>query len=310
MLGSFAEAEDLVQEVLVRAWRARDTYAGDAPLLNWLMRIATNACLNALTRSRPRALPQLDRPDVPWDASFVEVEASTWITPAPDAQLWSDPSHLTESRETVALAFIALLQRLSPKQRAALLLKDVLGWSAEDIAEVLALSVSAVSSALHRARETVAVGASARALRPADAPGPEPSPAVLAAYVRSWETHDLERLVALLREEVILAMPPHQAWLRGLHNVSAFLKGPRFAGFWARGLKARATRANGLPSVAWYVGGPDGRHRLHSLHIMRFENDLVAEAINFIGPTYLHGFGLSPFWDQEEAPPPAGSSQA
>src|SRR5215468_2545158 len=154
MLGSFEEAEDVVQEVLLRAWRSRDTYAGDAPLSHWLMRIATNACLNALTRGRrPRALPQLDRDP---DAPLAELEAATWVTPAPDAQLFPDPARAAETREQVALAFIALLQRLPPKQRAALLLKDVVGWSAEEIADALELTLFSVNSALHRARVTMA----------------------------------------------------------------------------------------------------------------------------------------------------------
>jgi RNA polymerase sigma-70 factor (ECF subfamily) len=164
----------------------------------------------------------------------------------------------------VALAFIALLQRLPPKQRAALLLKDVVGWSAEEIAAVLDLSAPAVNSALHRARETMAT----HVRTPAD----EPSPEVLAAYVRSWETRDLDGLVALLREDVIFAMPPHSIWLRGRDAVRGLLLSPRFSAFWARGLRATHTRASGLPALAWYWGGhEDGVLRLHSIHVMRFE---------------------------------------
>src|SRR5215468_4733233 len=155
MLGAFEEAEDVVQDVLLRAWRARDSYAGDAPLEHWLMRIATNACLNVLTRDRPRALPQLDRDPTAPGAALQELEAATWVTPAPDARLFPDPARAAEAREQVALAFVALLQRLPPKQRAVLLLKDVVGWSAEEIAAALDLTVSSVNSALHRARETV-----------------------------------------------------------------------------------------------------------------------------------------------------------
>src|SRR5213595_2973899 len=179
MLGSFEEAEDVVQEVLLRAWRSRGTYAGDAPLSHWLMRIATNACLNALTRGRARALPQLDRGPVQVGTPIEELEAATWVTPAPDTRLFPDPARAAEAREQVALAFIALLQRLPPKQRAVLLLKDVVGWPAEEIASALELTPSSVNSALHRARQTVATP-------PRDA-HEEPPPAVLAAYVRSWE---------------------------------------------------------------------------------------------------------------------------
>jgi RNA polymerase sigma-70 factor (ECF subfamily) len=286
MLGSFEEAEDVVQEALLRAWRSRDTYAADAPLGHWLMRIATNACLNVLTRERPRALPQLDRPPVAAGAAFETVEAATWVTPAPDARLFPDPAQAAEARETVALAFVALLQRLPPKPRAVLLLKDVLGWPAEEIAAALELTVSSVNSALHRAREAVAACPRTSF--------PDPAPDVLGAYVRSWESHDVDALVALLRRDVVFAMPPHAMWFRGADVVSTFLRAPRFATFWARGLMATRTRANGLPALAWYIGDPDGVHRLHSIHVMRFEEGALAEAVNFIGAYYLHGFDLAP----------------
>jgi RNA polymerase sigma-70 factor (ECF subfamily) len=283
MLGSFAEAEDVVQDVLLRAWRSRETYAGDAPLAHWLMRIATNACLNVLTRERGRSLPQLDRASVAAATPIEELEAATWVTPAPDARLFPDPARAAEAREEVALAFIALLQRLPPKQRAVLLLKDVVGWSADEIADALELTVSSVSSALHRARETVA----ARPRGPVEDPPPE----VLDAYVRSWETRDLDSLVALLRKDVVFAMPPHATWFRGAEVVRAFLQTPRFVAFWASGLRAVRTRANGLPALAWYSGrAGDGLYRLHSIHVMRFQDGAVAEATNFIGPHYLHGF--------------------
>jgi RNA polymerase sigma-70 factor (ECF subfamily) len=284
MLGSFEEAEDVVQEVLLRAWRSRETYAGDAPLAHWLMRIATNACLNALTRGRQRALPQLDRDP---GAPLLEHEAATWVTPAPDARLYPDPARAAEAREQVALAFIALLQRLPPKQRAVLLLKDVVGWSAEEIASALELTASSVNSALHRARQTVAAS-------PPDA-SEDPPPEVLAAYVRSWETRDIDSLVALLRKDVVFAMPPHATWFRGADAVRTFLETPRFGAFWTRGLRAIATRANGLPALVFYAGRPDEDvYWLHAIQVMRFEAGAVAEATTFIGPAYLHGFDAAP----------------
>jgi RNA polymerase sigma-70 factor (ECF subfamily) len=284
MLACFEEAEDVVQDVLLRAWRSRDTYAGDAPLEHWLMRIATNACLNVLTRVRPRALPQLDHDPVAVGAPMAELEAATWVTPAPDARLYPDPARTTEAREEVALAFIALLQRLPPRQRAALLLKDVVGWPAEEIAAALELTVSSVNSALHRARETVA----ARPRTPLDDPAPE----VLAAYLRSWETRDLASLVALLHHDVVFAMPPHAAWFRGVDAVRAFLQVPPFSVRWARGLRGTPTRANGLPALVWYSPDDGGLQRLHSIQIIRFENGRAAEVTSFIGACYLHGFGL------------------
>lgn len=281
MLGSFAEAEDVLQEALLRAWRSRETFAGDAPLAHWLMRIATNACLNRLTRERSRTLPQLERSPASASTPIEALEAATWVTPAPDAQLFPDPARTLEEREAVALAFIALLQRLPPKQRAVLLLKDVVGWSAEEIAASLELTLSSVNSALHRARETVAA-------RP-KSPVAEPAPELVGAYVRSWETRDLDALVALLKHDVVLAMPPHAAWFQGAGDVKAFLQTPRFAGFWARGLRGLPVRANGLPAVVWYVGGHEGPH---SIQVMRFVDGALAEATNFIGVDYLHGFEL------------------
>jgi RNA polymerase sigma-70 factor (ECF subfamily) len=284
MLGTFEEAEDVVQEVLLRAWRSRESYAGDAPLEHWLMRIATNACLNVLTRARPRALPQLDREPVAVGAPLAELEAATWVTPAPDARLFPDPARTAEAREEVALAFIALLQRLPPRQRAALLLKDVVGWPAEEIAAALELTVPSVNSALHRARQTVAT-------RPRG-PVEDPAPELLAAYLRSWETRDLESLVALLRHDVVFAMPPHDAWFRGAEVVRAFLQVPPFSVRWARGLRATPTRANGLPALVWYSPDDAGVHRLHSIQLVRFENGLAAEVTSFVGARYLHGFDV------------------
>jgi RNA polymerase sigma-70 factor (ECF subfamily) len=288
MLGSFEEAEDVAQEALLRAWRSRDSYAGDAPLLHWLMRIATNACLNALTRGRARELPQLDRDP---GAPLLEHETAAWVTPAPDARLFPDPASAAEAREEVALAFIALLQRLPPKQRAVLLLKDVVGWPAEEIASALDLTASSVNSALHRARQTIAA---ARREAPE-----EPPPEVLAAYVRSWETRDIDGLVALLRENVVFAMPPHATWFRGAGAVRTFLQTPRFGAFWTRGLRVTHTRANGLPAIVFYAAGPDDdAYRLHSIQVLRFEDGAVAEATTFIGAAYLRGFDAAPALDR------------
>jgi RNA polymerase sigma-70 factor (ECF subfamily) len=281
MLGSFAEAEDLVQDVLLRAWRARATYAGDAPLSHWLMRIATNACLTALARRRSRGLPQLE---LPAGHPLEELEAATWITPAPDAKLFPDPAAAAEAREEVALAFIALLQRLPPRQRAVLLLKDVVGWSSDEIAAALDLTVSSVSSALHRARETVA----ARPRGPID----DPPPDALRDYVRAWEARDLDALVARLKEDVVFAMPPHATWFLGREPLAAFLQRPPFSERWARGLRALPTRANGLPAVVWYAPDADGSWRLHSIQVMKFEGGQLAEATNFVGAAYLRGFDV------------------
>jgi RNA polymerase sigma-70 factor, ECF subfamily len=230
MLGCFADAEDLVQETLLRAWRSRATYTGDAPLRHWHMRIATNACLNVLERQRPRQLPQLDLEAAGARSPLQELEAAHWLTPAPDALLFPRPDAVLELREQVSLAFLALLQRLPPKQRAALLLKDVLGWSSRDIAQALELTLSSVNSALHRARETMT---SAPTGQPDD-----PPVEVLKNYLRCWEEGDLEGLVGIMRRDIAFAMPPFATWFRGAVAVREFLESPRFAAFWSRGLAA------------------------------------------------------------------------
>ena len=284
MLGSFADAEDLVQETLLRAWRARATYSADAPLLNWLMRIATNACLTHLDRRAPRHLPQFDRAAADRDAPFESLEASYWVTPAPDEALFRDPQETLEAREKVALAFIALLQRLPPSQRAVLILKDVVGWSADEIARTLDQTVSSVNSALHRARGSMC----ATPKQPAEDPPHE----VLREYIRCWEEQDLQGLVSCLHADIVFAMPPFTNWFRGAGAIRGFLQSQQFVPFWSRGLAARETHANGRPALVWYTPRSDGVWRPHSIHVMQFEGPLLKEAINFIGGLYLAGFQM------------------
>jgi RNA polymerase sigma-70 factor (ECF subfamily) len=283
MLGSYADAEDLVQEVLLRAWRSRDTYAGDAPVDHWLFRIATNACLNELASRKRRGLPQVDRaPARPTDP-LEEIDAADWLTPAPDARLFAGPARALEMRESVALAFLALLQQLPPRQRAVLLLKDVVGWPAEEIAAALELTLGSVNSALHRARETVAT----RTLAHSDDPAPE----LLGAYVRSWEAHDIEGLVSLLRDDVVFAMPPYANWLRGAAAVAQFAERPPLSASWAKGFRCVETRANGQTALVFYRPA-GGVYRPSDLHLVRFVEGRIAEAITFFGTACLRGFDV------------------
>ena len=245
MLGSFEEAEDVVQDVLLRAWRARDTYAGDAPLAHWLMRIATNACLNALTRGRPRALPQLDRD--PARRRSMELEAATWVTPAPDARLFPDPARARGG----ARAGGAGVHRpaCSGCRRSSARCCCSRTWSAGRPRR----SPSALELTVVVGEQRASPRARDGRRRARAAPTEDPPPEVLAAYLRSWETRDLDSLVALLRKDVVFAMPPHATWFRGAAAVRAFLQTPRFGAFWTRGLRVTLTRANGLPALVFYA---------------------------------------------------------
>jgi RNA polymerase sigma-70 factor, ECF subfamily len=284
MLGSFPDAEETVQDALTNAWKGRASYTGAAPLRHWLFRIATNACLNA--RKRRRALPDLRSGPARAGSSVGEpIDPDSWITPAPDDALHpgdhGDAARVLEERETVTLAFVALLQRLPPRQRAVLLLKDVVGFSAEEIAEALGLSVAAVSSALHRARAAVPID------RRDGYTGPPPE--LLREYVRCWEARDLTGLLALLREDVVLTMPPWPIWFQGRLAVEQFLTSPRFDSFWSSGPRIVLTRANGQDALVFYR---DGGQLLHSIQIPRCDGATVAHICNFVGPAYLHGFRL------------------
>ena len=277
MLGSFADAEDIVQDVLLNAWKSRASYAGDAPLGHWLMRIATNACLNALASRKRRSLPQLIREPSSGLAAIESLELAEWIGPAPDAPLFG-AAPVLEARESVALAFIALLQNLPPKQRAVLLLKDVVGWSAEEIASALELTVPSVNSALHRARETVKM--------PASRSG-DPEPEILRAYVRSWEEHDVDALVALLHDDLVFAMPPYATWFDNRVEFERFLRGSLFSKRWAGGFRLLETRANDRVAFAFYHQG-----RRSSIQVLDFTDDKVAQIVTFIGEPYFRGFDV------------------
>jgi RNA polymerase sigma-70 factor (ECF subfamily) len=296
MLGSYADAEDLVQETLLRAWRSRDSFAGDAPLSHWLMRIATNACLTELEARKRRSLPQLDS-EAAVGVTHVDIESSElslWISPAPDAKLFPEPAQVLEARESVALAFVALLQRLSARQRAAFLLKEVLDWSVEEVATALEMSESAVSSALHRARETVgwprqagAVGLASTETR-TSAPPPE----LVLSYVQSWERRDIDTLLSLMRKDIVFSMPPYSTWFHDRSELGRFLRGPQFGARWSAGFRTQLTLANRQLAIAFYRRSSVGDYEASSIQMIRFEEDRVSEIVCFIGPEYLRGFEL------------------
>lgn len=247
------------------------------------MRIATNACLNELSSRRRRGLPHLDL-DATRAGSPTEMAAGfEWLTPAPDEALFPDPAESCESRESVALAFLALLQHLPPRQRAVFVLKEVLGWSVREIASSLELSEGSVASALHRARETIPM--------PLPALTQDPTPNALRDYLHCWERHDIDKMVGLMREDIVFSMPPFSSWFAGRSSVKQFLESPVFSERWAPGFRTVPTRANGELAIAFYRGS-EGAFVASSLQVVRFIEDQVATIIAFVGPEHLRGFDL------------------
>lgn len=259
MLGSVVEAEDAVQDTMLRAWKARDRFDGRASVRTWLVRIATNVCLDALgagERRRVRAIDLAPEPHaVHDDMPLVRREASHWLEPVPDALALpagddTHPERRALARESIHLAFVAALQYLPPRQRAALLLTQVLDWSAAETAAALDMTVPAVNSALQRARATLAARGPAVAPRPLDAP----KAALLARYVDAFERYDVAALVALLHEDAAMSMPPYELWLRGPASVARWLA-TLGAGCRGSRLVAVGTANGGMPAFAQYRDG-------------------------------------------------------
>jgi RNA polymerase sigma-70 factor, ECF subfamily len=272
MLGSAFDAEDAVQETLVRAWRSVDRFEGRSSLRTWLYRIATNVCLDVLSDSSRRARPMKEGPAGSVDDQLQARPRTHWLEPIPDARALpsdADPFQLTALRQSIRLAFVAALQHLPPRQRAALLLVEVLGWSAVEVADCLDMSVAAVNSALQRARAAVA---SARRDDSAEPLTGEQS-RLLERYVEAFERYDIEALVALLRDDATLSMPPYTLWLRGPGAIRSWLLG---RGIGCQGSRLVPTNASGLPAFGQYRLGSDGVHRPWSLTVLELSGSHIA----------------------------------
>ena len=293
MLGSLEDAQDAVQDALLRSWRSRGTYDGRSTFRAWLYRITTNACLRILERRPPRLVPYEVGPAAEPGAPPLPPADLPWLQPYPDRLLdqGPEPSDAIVARETIELAFLAAIQHLPPRQRAVLILRDALDWSADETAEVLEMSVAAANSALQRARATMNEQLPARRLEWATAADAEDAErSLLQTYMEAFERHDDSQLVALLREDVRLAMPPHPTWYEGREAVAAFLAGVLFApGAEARRLMP--TRANRQPAFGIYHGvGADARPS--SIHVLGIESGLVADMHFFLYPELFAAFGL------------------
>lgn len=248
MLGSTLDADDAVQEAMFRAWKALDRFDGRSSMRTWLYRIATNVCLDALAARPRRARPFEEGAVGTVDDELQQRPRSHWLEPIADARAIpadSDPAEEVVLRESIRLAFVAALQHLPPKQRAILLLTQVLGWSAADVAESLETSVAAVNSALQRARATLA----SRNVGEASATLTDEQTELVGKYVDAFERYDIPALTALLHEDALMSMPPYDLWLQGHASISAWLLG-RGAG--CRGSRLVPTAANGSPAFAQY----------------------------------------------------------
>ena len=300
MLGSFHDAEDVLQETLLRAWRGLESFEGRSALRPWLYRIATNACLDAIASRRRRALPNGINPaaeaGVPLPGPAGE---QLWIEPMPDTLIDLRPAVNPEAhydaRESVTLAFLATLQTLPGRQRATLILRDVLGWRASEVADLLETSVAAVNSALHRARASMKGYRGDQ--RPADAStGSEQTAALLSRYVDAWHAADAAGLVALLREDALITMPPLPLWYQSRAAIRWFFETQLFAGEAATRFRLVATAANGSPAFATYQRDETGVYRLGALQVLTLEGSQIAEIHDFlaVGDRQFAGFELPP----------------
>jgi RNA polymerase sigma-70 factor, ECF subfamily len=280
MCGSLHDADDLLQESLLRAWRGLPGFAGRSSVRTWLFKVTTTACLDALDKRAPRILPMDLEPATGRQAEPI------WIEP------WPDADDDLASRESVALAFLVALQLLPPRQRAVLLLREVLGWQASECAELLGLSVPAVNSALQRARETV--DRRAPSLHDAAAAAHDPTTtSLLARYVAAWESSDVDALVALLREDATLAMPPIPEWHLGPLAIGASIGSMVFVPGSSGAYRMVPTRANGLPAFGMYRRDAEsGEYRASSIHLVEVQGGGIASIVAFIDPSLFEKFGL------------------
>lgn len=292
MLGGLADAEDAVQEAMLRALRGRSGFEGRSSLRTWLHRIATRVCLDALGDRRRRVLAMDLGPAGNLEAPLVEVAAERWIEPIPDALVLpteAGPDERAEARERLRLAYVAALQNLPPRQRAALLLTEVVGLSAAEAAETLEMSVAALNSALQRARATL----SARVPRPGTQAPSEEQSRLAARFAELFERYDLEALKALFREDALMSMPPYSLWLQGPGPIVGWMRGRGAA---CEGSILVPTAASGAPAFGQYKPDPaGGAHTPWALVVVEGGEGGI-ERLTFFLDTARHfpRFGLPP----------------
>jgi len=292
MLGSPFEAEDAVQETLVRAWRGAERFEGRSAVRPWLYKIATNVCLDMVKSAQRRARPMdLGPAREPIESNLYIPGEARWIEPIPDTMVTSgeDPAAVAETRESVRLALAAALQNLPARQRAVLILREVVHWEASEVAELLDTTVASVNSALQRARATLA----SRNLRPDDGRGPltDTDQRLLERYVVAFERYDLSGLTSLVREDASQSMPPYDMWLRGRDDIFTWWFGP---GIGCKGSRLLPTAgANGRPAWGQYKPSPNGGYDPWALMVVELSGGLVSEVTFFLDTARIFPlFGL------------------
>lgn len=291
MTGSLHDAEDLVQETLLRAWKGYDQFEGKSSLRTWLHRIATNTCLSALESRQRRPLPTgLGAPSSDPTDELVERSEVPWLQPLPDlTEDPADPSVIVGSRESVRLAFVAALQHLSPRQRAVLLLRDVLQWRSAEVADAIGTTTTAVNSLLQRARsqlDSVRPSPNERLLAPDSAEARD----LLARYIAAFETYDIDRLVELFTAEAVWEMPPYTGWYQGPQHIVALIH-QQCPAESAGDMRMLPLIANGQPAAAMYMrAGPE--HVAFQLHVLDVGPDGVSHVVAFLDDTLFAKFGL------------------
>ncbi len=291
MLGSTFETDDAVQDTMLRAWRALDRFDGRSSLRTWLYRIATNVCLDMLNGRKRRALPMDFGPSSPPVQSSLGQPhpEAVWIQPITDGTVLADdgdPADVAVGRETIRLAFVAALQHLPPRQRAVLILREVLRWSAIEVAELLESTVASVNSALQRARATLAT---------VDAgteddfePMNETQKDLLERYVRAFTDYNITAMVELLREDATASMPPFQLWLQGREDIGKWHVGP---GHGCAGSILVPVEVNGSPAFAHYKPGPNG-HEPFAIQVLELTGDRISKITYFLDTALFTRFGL------------------
>lgn len=291
MLGAAFEAEDAVQETLVRAWKSYDSFEGRSSLRSWLYRIATNVCYDMLNGRQRRARPMdLSPASTVAEATLVTRPENTWIEPMPDGRVVpqdGDPAELAVERESIRLAFVAALQHLPPRQRAVLILREVLRWHASEVAELLDTTVVSVNSTLQRARATLANSdiTDADLAEPTDDEQRE----LLARYLDAFERYDIESLVSLLHEDATMSMPPYDLWLQGADEFGRWCLGPGIA---CRGSRVVPLVANGLPAFAQWRRDPAGGYSAWAIHVLQIADGKIRDITFFLNTDLFSLFDL------------------